>query len=231
MIEAAEQYTPPARFLLLANALEPLRDTFERRLAASPPTGEYVADPLTWMQKVCDRWQKFLCTAPRQFDWVNREILANEAADESAIQRGVGRLEAFFETMLDEWDALRGAVFPSSYADMQALLAAALRHNLVEIQEWLTRLPAILTDPVAELRRQGLPVESQIKLDVTLELTGAPEFDLLNARLTGAKARYDRKSARQERLRCPAKKSRLGFFDIVLGVALGNFLYDLFDDD
>lgn len=231
MNEAADQFTPPARFLRFAKALEPLRDTFDRRMATLPPVGEYVAEPLNWAQRVCDRWLQFLSEAHRHFDWVNREILANETADESAIQRGVGRLEAFFEMMLDEWDALRGAVFPASHADMQVLLAAALRHNLDEIQEWLTRLSGILTDPIAELRRQGLPLEGKVELDVTLNLTGAPELDILNARMTEAKARDDRASARQQRLRRPAKKPRLGFFDIVLGAALGFFLHDLFDDD
>ncbi len=231
MNEAPAEFTPPARFSLFGKALEPLRDAFNQRLAAPPPVGEYVAEPLTCAQRVSDRWLRFLSEAHRHFDWINREILSNEAADESAVQHGIGRLEAFFEMMLDEWDALRGAVFPASHADMQALLAAALRHNLDEIQEWLTRLSAILTDPVAELRRQGLPLEGQVELDVTLKLTGAPELDILTVRMNEANARIDRELSRQQRHRSPPEKRRLGFFDIVLGTALGSYLYDLFDDD
>lgn len=231
MNQAPVEFTPPARFLLFGKALEPLRDGFTRRLAAPPPVGDYVAEPMTWAQRVCDRWLLFLSEAHRHFEWINHEILANEAADESTVQRGIGRLETFFGMMLDEWDALRGAVFHTSYNDMQALLAAALRHNLNQIQEWLDRLIRILTDPVTELRRQGLPLEGQVELDVTLKLTGAPELDILTARMNEANARIDRALSRRQRLRSPPEKRRLGFFDIVLGAALGGFLYDLFDDD
>lgn len=231
MNQAPVEFTPPARFLLFGKALEPLRDAFNRRLAAPQPVGEYVVEPLLWVQRVSDRWMQFLSEAHRHFAWVNQEILANETADELAIQRGIGRLETFFGMMLDEWDALRGAVFPASYSDMQTLLVAALRHNLDEIQEWLDRLIRILFDPVTELRRQGLPLEGQVELDVTLKLTGAPELDILTARMNEANARIDRALSRRLRHRRAPQKPRLGFFDIMLGVALGSYLYDLFDDD
>lgn len=85
MNEPPAEFTPPARFSLFGKALAPLRDTFNRRLAAPPPVGEYVAEPLIWAQSVCDRWLQFLSEAHRHFDWLNREIPANEAANEPAI--------------------------------------------------------------------------------------------------------------------------------------------------
>lgn len=225
MNDPTPDYTPPLRYRLLGQAFIPLRDTLVRRLASPPPAGEPVAEPMKWFPMQAERWQRHLKDGHRHVERICSEVLDNEHAGEAETQRAVGRFEAWVEAMLDDWDAVRGAWLPAGLGEFQSMFAAALRHNLVEISTWLEQLISVLIDPISELRRRGLPLEGHVCLNMTLELTGAPELDRLTVHISQANILAEKVLVKRghDHLRPGGR-----FLDIVFGAALGSFLADFF---
>ena len=107
--------------------------------------------------------------------------------------------------------------------DTQArdLLAGVYRHTLVEIRDWLEDLVETLADPIAVVRRRGLPTTGYVELPLTLTLTAAPELASLSHWVgsnAGGAAR---------------RQSGLGFWGtvgaLILGWGIGEALFG--DDD
>lgn len=206
----------PPRLTTLGQALRPCLELLQRRLdeAAYPDTG--IDELGTWLQTSVNRLGEHLASLNTQFAQLSSEVLANENVRDADIYRSAGRFEAYLHGFLDDRTRIRRALVPADFIAARDLLAGAYRHNLSEINAWLARFIAMLDDPLAEARRQGLPEDGAINLDSTLSLTTAPEMAELSAWV--------------ERQR--KKNDKHGFWALLGGIALGAmFLDGVIDND
>ena len=144
------------------------------------------------------------------------ELLAQEGPV-AGIHRGVGGLEVYVDTLLERYSEVRRWRPGASEAAARDSLAGVYRHVLTEIRDWMDELIEVIDDPLAAVKRRGLPTSGYVELPITLTFTVAPQLaklrDSLEPNLPEAGG-YDPQSA-------PAEKQELGFLGTVAAVALG----------
>lgn len=206
----------PPRFARLGEALRPGLDLLERRLDELVYPIHSINDPGSWLQSSIDRLSALVGSVNAQFAQLSNEVLANENAHDADIYRIAGRFDAYLGSFLDGRSDIRRAWVPDEFVFARDLLAGAYRHYLNELHEWLLRFIALLEDPLAAARRQGLPEDGPINLEMTLTFTSAPELAQL--------------SAWAERQR--KKNDNSSFWTLIGGIALGAlFLDGVIDND
>ncbi len=211
--------TIPPQLTILGQALRPCLAKLNSRLDTPVLPCAYVADGVSALQGGLDRLQNLTTGLNDQFEQLMRDILANENACDADVYRNAGRFEAYLDRFLDERDAVRRQILAADFAEARDLLAGAYRHTLVEIRDWLAQFIDILNDPLAELRRRGLPTTGPVELPLALTLTSSPEI-----------ARLDAWAKRKQSLQ--GKVEHLGFWGVLGAAGLGYLIADaLFDDD
>ena len=109
--------------------------------------------------------------------------------------------------------------------DERDLLAGVYRHLLTEIRNWMEELVEVIGDPLAAVKRRGLPTSGYVELPINLTLTEAPQLAELHDWLVPGL-----RGAGNDRLPpARARKSGLGFCGTVaaavLGFAIGDWLF------
>ena len=144
------------------------------------------------------------------------ELLAREGPV-AGIHRGAGGLEVYLDTLLARYSEVRRWRPGASGAAARDSLAGVYRHLLTEVRDWMDELIEAIDDPLAAVKRRGLPTSGKAHLGFYLTLTEAPELaslhDWLESNLSGARG-YGTHSA-------PTEKQPLGFLGTVAAVALG----------
>ena len=151
-------------------------------------------------------------------DTLMTEVIAFEAASDVLVYRAVGRFDACLDDLVGGLESVQ--TIDATGTDQRALnfLAGAYRHLLKEVRDWLAELMDAITDPLAALKRRGLPTTGSIELPITLKLTPVPQLEglLRWGQMHGAHLPA-------------AERERLGFWratgQIALTVALGTFLF------
>ena len=144
------------------------------------------------------------------------ELLAREGPA-AGIHRGAGGLEVYLDTLLARYSEVRRWRPGASGAAARDSLAGVYRHLLTEIRDWMDEVVEAIGDPLAEVKRRGLPTSGKAHLGFYLTLTEAPELaslhDWLESNLPGAGG-HGSQSASTER-------QGLGFLGTVAAAALG----------
>lgn len=107
------------------------------------------------------------------------EVIANQTASDLAVYRAVGRFEASVRELLAGYHQVLSLAAFGDGVIARNLLAAAYRHTLNEIHDWLCEVVFTIADPLAAIQRRGLPTSGHVELPLTLTLTPAPELDEL----------------------------------------------------
>jgi hypothetical protein len=145
------------------------------------------------------------------------DVVANESATDGDVYRAVGRFEASVDDLLAGYREVCAFDAYSRDAEARDLLAGVYRHTLMEIRDWLEDLVETLENPMAAVRRRGLPTTGYVELPLKLTLTAAPELAAL--------ARWVEGNAGS----VPIGKSGLGFWDtvgaLILGWGIGEALF------
>lgn len=215
----------PRRVTLLGEAMRPLW----RKIEAQLDHPVLPASPVYGMPEIVSRHlDELQALAHRLTDRINSlmsDVVANESATDGDVYRAVGRLEAFVDDLLAGYRDVRALSACSSDAEARDLLAGVYRHALVEIRDWLADLVETLADPMAVIRRRGLPTTGYVELPLTLTLTAATELVALSRWIRRNGGRFSAGGT-------PRRKSGLGFWGTVGGLILGWGIGEaLFGDD
>ena len=225
-----ERVLPP-RMTLLGEAMRPI--WLKVRAQLDMPVQQ--ASAVTGMGNVVSQhFDSLQNTIPRLEDRINRlmtDVVSNEEATDGEVYRAVGRFEAFLDDLLADHQAVRALKAYGADVEARDLLAGVYRHFLVEVRDWLGELVETLADPMAAVKKRGLPTSGHVELPLTLTLTAAPQ-------LMGLSRWAERQSVslsspqNSTGYRAP-RKSGLGFWGtvgvIVLGWGIGEALFG--DDD
>lgn len=207
----------PHRFTLLGEAMRPLWQKIGAQIdqPAFPVTPVYgiagiVSNHLDELQSVAHRLTD-------RINCLMSDVVANEFAADSDVYRAVGRFEASVDDLLSGYRSVCALDANGRDAEARDLLAGVYRHTLVEIRNWLGDLVETLTDPMAVVRKRGLPTTGYVELPLNLTLTAAPELAALT------------RWAGREGSGTPGKKAGLGFWGtvgaMVLGWGIGDALF------
>lgn len=216
----ADEPLLPHRITLLGEAMRPLWRKIETQLGhhVLPATAAYGMAEI-----VSGHLDELQVLAHRLADRINSlmsDVVGNEGATDGDVYRAVGRFEAFVDDLLAGYREVRALNAYGRDAEARDLLAGVYRHTLVEIKDWLDDLVETLADPMAVVRRRGLPTTGYVELPLTLTLTAAPELASLSRWIEGNAGGTAR------------RKSGLGFWGTVGAVILGWGIGDaLFGDD
>lgn len=213
----ADEPLLPHRVTLLGEAMRPLW----RRIGTQIEHHVLPATAVHGMAEIVSRHLDALqARAHRLNDRINSlmsDVVANESATDGDVHRAVGRFEALVDDLLAGYREVRALNAYGRDAEARDLLAGVYRHTLVEIRDWLDDLVETLADPMAVVRRRGLPTTGYVELPLTLTLTAAPELAALSRWIGGNAGGI------------PGRKSGLGFWGtvgaLILGWGIGEALF------
>ena len=204
----------PPHVTLLGQALTPALNRIEEqltnRLAAFKPGGS-VADFAETAQETLNQFGESADRLAGEVRRLDGLVTASAVAD-ADVHRAVGRIEMVLDELLGSYAALRELRPDPEYADGHKLLAAALRHPLVEIRDWLRELVDVFADPATALEKRGLPDRGQVNLNLALTLTAPPEFKEFSRWLEGQTPPAERRDWD-------------GLISLVVGFALGGLFF------
>ncbi|GHU33641.1 hypothetical protein FACS189497_15330 [Betaproteobacteria bacterium] len=170
------------------------------------------------------------------------KVIANENVRDVEIYQASNSFKRVLNQFLDGYHAVLAMDVKYYAIKARNLLAGFYRHFLDEIHDWLRDFVEALEDPRAALLKRGLATNDNVELNFTLTLTPATSQTkgLLHWTKCYASFRQNMKTyptpetstyQDMEPYRAPAKQG-LGFWDVVLGVALGSWIgHSLFGDD
>lgn len=213
----------PPHVTLLGQALTPLLHRLEGRLAdgttaAKPGSG--LADFADLAQETLSRFHESL---ERLVGEANRlgGLVSASAASDAEVHRTAGRIEIVLDDLLGRYAAL-GQLQPEGvYAEGYELLLAALRRFLADIRDWLREVVDAIADPIAAVKKHGLPESGQVNLHLILTLEAPPELEAFNRWLEeqeGQLAGYEPEPPRE-------RSTWNGLVALVAGFALGGLFF------
>jgi hypothetical protein len=169
----------PRRLLVLGEALSASEKELSTRVDVPVDEKIFVSDMLSRIQSALGALEATLCGLVACVNDMMDGIVSNEAADDAAVHRFVGRFDAFLEQMIIGYQNVQSWEVYGEDALVRDLLAGVYHHSLDETQEWLQETTEALTSPMTVLKRRGLPTEGHVELRLMLTLTEAPELEAL----------------------------------------------------
>lgn len=204
----------PPQIITLGSAVRPLLSKLEARMMDTPTHRTVAKYDLA--DAISGQLDELMGTTSGLVTKVNilGEVLSTVGTD-AEIHRVVGGLEVYLDNLLAQrFEVLRWRAVGSD-AHALDLLTGVYRHLLTEIRDWLDELVETIADPLAAVKRRGLPASGEVDLELTLTLTEAPQLAALHRWV--------------ERNHHPAGKSNPGFLGtvgaVVVGIAIGNWLF------
>lgn len=223
----SEESLVPRRLTLLGEAMRPIWQKLEAEIEQSAWSSTPVMDIVATVRHELAQLETAVHRLTERINDLMDEVVSNEAASDSDVYRAVGRFEAPLRDVLASYHGVQGLAAYGADAEARDLLASVYRHSLIEIRDWLGELVETLADPMAAVRRRGLPTSGYVELPLTLELTAAPELAGLSrwAERQGGYGVFSSSTS-------PNRKSGLGFWGTVGAVMLGWWIGEaLFGDD
>ena len=211
----SENPTLPPCVLALGEALRPLLLKLQAQMDAPVRRDLWIVD---LAGEIADHLDELEDTVSGLVAKVNAlgELLAREGPM-AGIHRGAGGLEVYLDTLLTRYSEVRRWLPGASGAAARDSLAGVYRHLLTEVRDWMDELIEVIDDPLAAVKRRGLPTSGYVELPTSLTLTAAPqlarlrdslELDLLEPGGHGPQS-------------APTEKQGLGFLGTVAAAALG----------
>lgn len=231
----SEQPLLPRRLTLLGETMRPLALKISGRIdmPVSPVADvhgidEIVSSHLATLQDIVHR-------LPGRLAGLMADVVDNEDASDAEICRAVGRFEASVDDLLAGYvGALSLRAFGTD-AEARGLLAGVYRHTLVEIRDWIAELVDVLADPLAALRKRGLPTSGEVELPLKLTLTAAPQLAALSRCFERQRATPAFPAAQPPAIAKASGEDGLGFWGslgiLILAWGLGNALFGNDDGD
>ncbi len=214
----------PHRLSVLGEAMRPVWQKLEAELAITPWSKTPVLDIAATVRQNLAQLETAVHRLTERINDLMGEVVENEAASDSEVYRAVGRFEAPLRDLLASYHGVQALAAYGADEEARDLLADVYRHSLNEIRDWLDDLVGTLTDPMAAVKRRGLPTSGYVELPLTLELTAAPGL-----------AGLSHWAKRQSLALFPTRRkpnAGLGFWGTVGAVALGWGIGEaLFGDD
>ena len=146
-----------AEMLALGRALRSTLANMSATLRSSPPLGgdvatsESVEDHLAQLENGCDFEGKF--------EELQQALAAG--SDELAIHRAVGAFEAHLQVLLDGYMEVLAWGGARSARRGRDLLAEVYRDILTQIKDWIEEIVETVEDPLAAIKRRGLPTKGK----------------------------------------------------------------------
>ena len=161
----------PPNVVLLGEALRPLWLKLTEQMDAPvnptrdmPVMSEFISRHL---DKVADTAERLADIAVIKLNGV----VMNTAVKEADVYRAVGGLETYLDELSAGYFEVRSLRAFGSDIEARDLLAGTYRHLLSEIRAWLGDICETIADPVASLKKRGLPASGNVELVLALEMT------------------------------------------------------------
>jgi hypothetical protein len=205
---------------LLRERLPAVQQRLGRRLRHSAPASRPAAcGGYGEAERQLDDLQDWLARAPE----LMAGPLARAADGGTALdaEAGLLELERFVDTGLTGLDRAERAAVGGGWRDS---IVAVLRKLLGQVADWLERLVAALENPLSVVAIAGYPESGKATVELLLRLEAEAELARLAAALPS------RLTTSTPGLPS-AKRRGMGFWDWVLGIALGVWVGEALGDD
>lgn len=165
----------PPHVTLLGEALRPLLHKVEGRLGKPVrligPEKSFLDEGQHALHQLSD----FVERLGSEVNRVLNEVVSAADLPEAKVHRAAGRFEMVLDELLDGYCELRVLRPYPAHKRGYELLLEVYRHVLAQIQEWLLDVVECLADPMAALKKKGLPTSGEIQLNLSLTFTSPPE--------------------------------------------------------
>lgn len=219
----------PPHISLLGEAMQPLLWKLEAGLSEPlHPTGRPES-----LDVVCEsalgKLQDSIRRLAGEMNGALNELAGAAAPPAAEVHRAAGRLELPLDELLDGYFELLETRPDAGHQRGLELLVAVYRHTLTQLRDWLEELVEAIADPLAAVRRRGLPTSGKVNLDFFLTFTTARELGELQDWLQQKERRMRQEEAwawKEER-RAAARQTGSGFSwgAALVGLLLGGLFF------
>lgn len=225
----SDQFSLPHRVTLLGEAMRPLgrKISAELDMPVAPVADVYgineiVSNHLEALQDIVQR-------VPDRLAGLMADVVENEEASDAEVYRAVGRFEASVDDLLAGYRGVCALLVFGTDAEARDLLAGVYRHTLEEVRGWIVELVDALADPLAALKKRGLPTSGMVELPLKLTLTAAPQLAALSRCLRRQQAAPGLPPAQPPAAAAAPREAGLGFWGtvgtLILAWGLGDALF------
>jgi hypothetical protein len=175
-------YELPSQVICLGQAVLPViknvRLAMVRKVRPSGLAFEAITDLSSHMGLISNALTHF---SPR-IQGLMTEVIQNDDAGLAEASRSAGRLEQVLFEFVEGYQTAKAAHAPDAESrEARLLLLGVYRHYVKAICEWLDDLVNSINNPIAALKKQSIPVASNVVLKVTLNMTSPPQMAKLEA--------------------------------------------------
>lgn len=171
----------PSHITLLGESLKPLLGKVQDALRDGGRSGASTVSLAADASRPLGVLEASLERVSKEVSGALGEVVATAEVADAEVHRAIGRFESAVDELLGGYARLCGSRRDAWRWRVHELLVAVYRHTLTELRDWLQDTVATIADPMAAIRKRGLPTSGQVTLDLTLTFTPAPEGDeLLN---------------------------------------------------
>ena len=227
----------PPHVTLLGEALHPLLRKVEGQLRKPVrPIGakkSFLAEGQRALHQLGDSVTRLISETNR----VLSEVISAADLPEAKVHRAIGRFEMILDEMLDSYSELRELYPYPVHKRGHELLLAVYRHRLTQLQGWLLDVVEAIADPVAAVKKKGLPTSGDVQLVLSLTFTSPPEQDELLDWIREQTEAQERRAEEAEAQLVAIEEARLAeqrdrdFLGTMVAVEAGVFLGGLFFGD
>lgn len=230
---AAESVTLPRHLQIFLALIKPVRlhlySAMERCAVPSVEQPSF----LTRLPELIEPLKKFAENLDRT---VNRRmgiVVQRSDATDAEIASAVRDFEQELRRLLSACDYVRALKVCDEDVRARALLEDAYLHLLRQIRDWLDELVDILSDPLGNIKKRGLPISGYVEIPINLTLAPAPQLAQLTA---WAGARREKLEVRIVFDTSPSTRQAKGFgvlgtlCAIWMGWEIGEHLFGKDDD-
>lgn len=171
----ADASTLPRSLVVLGDALRPVFRRIADRMADAPAQvgqsveiGEFASRHLRMLETDVAKLE----------DEINGELGSATApgTSDADVWRAAARMEVHVERILDNFDDVRRVKPGKGDARGFSLLGDIYCALLEQIQTWLNEIVDVIDDPLAAVRKRGLPTQGNVDITIRLTLETPPEI-------------------------------------------------------
>lgn len=168
----------PRPLVVLREALRPVSHNIARRMEDESPSVQPCSDMAGFASRHLGMIEDRVARLVEAIDHDLGGVTGPDAAD-SAVWRAASRVEVHIEGLLDQYDEVR-RVKPENGDFHAHVLLGEIYHDLLEqVQAWLKDVLESVDDPVAALRKRGLPTEGHVEITIALTVQPSRQVDEL----------------------------------------------------
>lgn len=215
----------PRRLILLGENFQGMLERLDRRIAEPVTNSHELMNEI--LEPVSENLTCFATTISHFSAAINSlmpDVIENETASDANVYRAATKVEIALDTLLNQYHQVSSWYVVGEDKIPQRLLVEAFRYTLVEARFWLSDIAAVLSDPIAELQKRGLPTEGYVELPLQYTITPPPQIGELQQWVEQQGYRINQVPPNNPKPNCPG----LGLLGWLGLFWLGS---ELFDDD